>query len=251
LIRCIRPRGLLQRLREDLWNTKYFFELRCDLEHELPDVVPAKLPIKMQPVVPRTFSGFNEELANVDADNYLKVLLRTWYCRAGVEALYVAFDGDNPAYAQWLATPEGQRRIPWFLPGRFPPLKSDQLLLEGAYTFVAYRRLGLMGDGMAQLLRIARQTDASAVITYVAADNIPSLRGCANVGFVPHRIRVSTRRLLRRTTNRPVGAQDREVWEAATAKSSDANKPPAESAPPEGGQTGQVPEPSVERQPIA
>jgi hypothetical protein len=218
LIRQLRPRGLLHRLREDIWETKYFFELRCDLQHELPGVVPAKLPIEMQPVDPRTFTGFSEELARVDADNYLKVLLRTWYCSAGVETLYVGFDGDQPAYAQWLATPEGQRRIPRVLPGRFPALNPDELLLEGAYTFVAYRRLGLMRDGMAQLLRFALKSGASAVITYVAVDNIPSLRGCADVGFAPHRVRVSTRRVLRWTKNRPVGEDDWRLWETATAK---------------------------------
>jgi hypothetical protein len=218
LISRMRLQGLLRRVRESVWDTKYFFELRCGLEHELPAIQPAKIPIEMQPVGARTFRGFSDELSRSDAANYPKALLRTWYCRAGVETLYVARDGVNPVYAQWLASPKQQRGIPWFLPGRFPALRPGELLLEGAYTFVDYRRLGLMRDGMAQLLRFALETDASAVVTYVAVDNIASLRGCADAGFVPHRLRVSTRRLLRWARCHPIGEEERKLWEAATAK---------------------------------
>ena len=218
LIRRIRLEALLRRLREDTWDTKLFFELRCDLDHELPAIRPAKLPIEMQPTDRRTFRGFSDELGRIDGANYLKVLLRTWYCRAGFETLFVAYDGINPVYAQWLASPAQQRRIPWFLPGRFPAIRPDELLLEGAYTFIDYRRLGLMRDGMAQLLRCALEKQARAVITYVAVDNIPSLRGCADVGFLPHRVRVSTRRVVRWTRNLPVGTEHWQLWEDATAK---------------------------------
>jgi hypothetical protein len=231
LIRRLRLQGLLGRLGDDLWSVKCFYELRCDLRHELPQVERAKIPIEMQPLEARAFKGFSDELKRCDGSNYLKVLLRTWYCRAGLGTLYVAFQGDAPVYAQWLSAPDEQRRIPWFLPGRFPALHRGEVLLEGAYTFNEYRRLGLMRDGMAQLLEVARGRGASAVITYVAVDNIPSLRGCADVGFVPNRVRVSTRRIVRWTSNHPVDDEHRRLWEAATAK---AQQPPLSVAgPPE------------------
>jgi hypothetical protein len=90
---------------------------------------------------------------------------------------------------------------------------------------------------MGQLMRIAQDSGASAVITYVAIDNIPSLRGCANVGFGPNRVRVSKRRILRRTTNHPVDAAHYKVWETATAKA----KQPAEAA------DSQTPQPEARR----
>jgi GNAT superfamily N-acetyltransferase len=210
--------GGLQRLGDELWNVQSFYELRCDLRPGLVPVASAKMPITMRPVEARTFKGFHNELARCDRSDYLKLLLRNWYCRAGVGTLYVAFDGDEPVYAQWLATPEDQRRIPPFLPGRFPALRSGELLLEGAYTFAAYRRLGLMREGMAQLLGVARERGAPVVVTYVDFDNIGSLRGCADVGFVPDEVRVSTRRIVRWTKNRPVREPDWRAWEAATAK---------------------------------
>jgi hypothetical protein len=75
-----------------------------------------------------------------------------------------------------------------------------------------------MGDGMHQLLELARGQGAHAAITYVAAGNGPSLRGCANVGFELHHVRVTTRRLgIRRSVRRPLDGESRTAWEEALA----------------------------------
>ena len=77
-------------------------------------------------------------------------------------------------------------------------ISADSHPVEGAFTFAAFRRMGAMADGMAQLLRIAAAEGATSALTYVAIDNVPSLRGCANVGFDLDHVRVSIRRLGRR-----------------------------------------------------
>ncbi len=59
---------------------------------------------------------------------------------------------------------------------QFPNLAPDDWLVEGAYTFVAYRRLGAMGDGMHQLVMAARDAGARRVITYVSEAGVASLR---------------------------------------------------------------------------
>lgn len=210
--------GGLRRFAGALWKVKSFYELRCDVRQDHPPVASAKIPTIMQPVEARTFTGFKEELARCDSSDYVNVLFRNWYCRAGVGTLYVASDGEAPTYAQWLITPEDQRRIPWFLRRFFPPLPERELLVEGAYTFAAYRRLGLMREGMAQLLDFARERGAQTAVTYVEVDNIGSLRGCADVGFVPDQLRVKTRRIFRWTQNRPMREADWAAWEVATAK---------------------------------
>ena len=80
---------------------------------------------------------------------------------------------------------------------------------------------------MGQLIRFALETDATAVITYVAVANIPSLRGCADVGFFPHRLRVSTRRLIRWTRYQTVGEKELALWNAATSKARSGGKAPS------------------------
>jgi GNAT superfamily N-acetyltransferase len=170
----------------------------------------------MEPVESLVFRGFDDELDRSSPENYLDVLLRTWYCRAGIETLYVAWSGGVPVYTQWLVKPADAQRIPR---GRYPVLVENEMLLEGAYTFERFRGLGVMAVGMGQLVRIAKESGAAALITYVDFDNVPSLRGCANVGFVPDIERVSVRRAgLRRTRSYPYGAAGQAAWNTAVGR---------------------------------
>ena len=141
--------------------------------------------------------------------------MRTWMCAGDVRTLYVADGADGrPIYAQWLI----RQPDAWRLQDKPPhdDLADDEVLLEGAYTFVAFRGVGAMADGMGQLLRIACDEGKAAAITYVRDNNIPSLRGCARVGFVLDHVRVNSTRLGRVSSDRAeVGAEARRAWESA------------------------------------
>ena len=206
-------------LAEQLWYTKRFFGLRCELA-ALPDVRAAKIPIAMEPVDPGSFAGFDDELERASGSDYVQVLLRQRLCQDGVSSLYVASDPNGrPIYAQWLTSATEQDAIHAHAPGRYPQLGDDEVLLEGAYTFSEFRQLGAMRDGMAQLLRIAASEGARAAFTYVEAHNVPSLRGCEDVGFAPDHLRASIRRLgLRRGTMRSLRDDERTLWARATAR---------------------------------
>jgi hypothetical protein len=53
-------------------------------------------------------------------------------------------------------------------------------------------------------------------LTYVDADNVPSLRGCRNAGFVSDHVRDNRWRLGRRTVRwRPLDRSAEALWEAA------------------------------------
>jgi len=208
----------LRTVAEQAWGGKTFFGLRADLTR-IPEVRPAAFPIAMAPTDPTTFGGFRDELGRVSGDDYVQVLLRTMTCEAGIETLYVASaDDGEPAYAQWLTRAADQAAVHEHSPGRYPVLRDDEVLLEGAYTFVRFRRLGMMADGMVQLLRIARDEGCAAAYTYVEANNIPSLRGCANVGFTLDHVRHNQRRLGRvRSVEAQPGAEDSAQWARAVA----------------------------------
>ncbi|MDQ2982491.1 MAG: hypothetical protein M3R70_00995 [Actinomycetota bacterium] len=211
------PSLTLRTVVEQAWYTKLFLGLRADLR-ELPHVRPAKLPVRMEPQDVTTYAGFADELPFVHGNDFLEVMYRTWACRAGVRQLYAADGPDGrPAYAQWLVRAPDQHLIDTYKPGRYARLADDEVLLEGAYTFVRSRRMGVMADGMAQLLRIARGEGATAAITYVGADNPASLRGCANVGFTLDHVRNNERRLVRRRSEIDAAdARAEAVWAAAT-----------------------------------
>jgi hypothetical protein len=214
-LRRIGPRLASRTLVEQLWYTKLFIGLRCDLEN-LPDVRPAKVEVGMEPRSTDSYHGFEEELARVRGIDYIEVLLRIGFCEAGVQTLYAAEHEGAPVYTQWLVRANDQDIMERHTPGRYPQLAQDEVLLEGAYTFTEFRRMGVMADGMLQLLRLSRDEGALAAITYVASDNVASLRGCAAVGFVPDHLRESTRRLgLRNSTPFPIDAKTQALWSAS------------------------------------
>jgi len=204
-------------LTEQVWWTKTFLGLRCDLEL-LPRVRKARVLTRMEPTSTSLFRGFDQEIAHSRGTSYVELLLRKDLCEADVQELYVAHSDGQPAYAQWLIRAEDQDRLHRHAPGRYDPLEPDEVLLEGAFTFAAFRRMGVMADGMSQLLRIAASEGATSAITYVAIDNLPSLRGCSNVGFDLDHVRVSVRRLgHRRTFTHKPDADASLAWGAATA----------------------------------
>jgi hypothetical protein len=137
----------------------------------------------------------------------------------GVKTLHVARDEHRePVYVQWLITADDRAALDAVAADSWPPLAPDDVLLEFAYTFTPFRGMGVMGDGMGRLLRIAAAHGASIAYTYVTLDNVPSLRGCANVGFVLDHMRESTIRMGRRRSDiRPATDAERAAWENAIA----------------------------------
>jgi hypothetical protein len=216
-VRSVGPALTARTIVTQAWHTKIFLGLRADLT-SLPEVRGAKVPITMEPRDTTGYDGFERELSDVQGSDYIEVLFRIWSCEAGVQTLYSAAVEGNEAYAQWLVRPRDQDLLHEHAPGRYSRLQEGEVLLEGAYTFAAYRRMGMMNDGMAQLLRIARDEGYTSAITYVGAENAASLRGCANVGFMLDHARYNERRLgRRRSLVRPSDAEVRQAWASATA----------------------------------
>jgi len=173
--------------------------------------------MRMEPQDTSSFSGFDDELERVSDGERIDVADRQRLCAAAVTTLYVAVDDAGmPIYAQWLVRHDEQEALHRTTNGLFPNLGDGEALVEGAYTFVSFRRLGAMADGMRQLLISARDAGDRKVLTYVAQDNIPSLRGCANVGFVPDHLRHDLRRFgRRRVQHLPLDAPSLARWSAA------------------------------------
>lgn len=218
LIFRIGPRWSFRKLLKQTWGTNVFLGLRCELA-SLPPIRPAKFEITMKPCDSASFPGFIDELERVSGLECFDVALRDSMCSAGVRTLYAATGPDgSSAYTQWLVTARDEHLLHLHKPGRYPRLAPDEVLLEGSYTFRSARRTGVMSDGMAQLLRIARVNGAHSAITYVGADNIPALRGCANVGFTLDHVRMNVRRFgFLWSGVRPIDERMRQGWTTATA----------------------------------
>lgn len=214
VLRGLGLRQLARFARRRAWSSDVSFGLRADLD-ELPEVRPARVPVRMEPRDPGTFSGFKDELARVSGG--VGLAQRQSLCSAQVRTLYVAVDDSGePIYAQWLVRSHDQEALHRATHGLFPELGDGEALVEGAYTFANFRKLGVMADGMRQLLVRARTSGDRRVFTYVADGNVASLRGCAKVGFVPDHLRLDMCRLgFRRTRRIPLDASSEARWSAA------------------------------------
>jgi hypothetical protein len=200
------------------WSVKRELELVCDIATR-PERPSARVPVSMEECDPQAFDGFDEELRLTSGTEYGQALRRVLVCRAGIRGLHVARDGGGePIYAQWLLNGEQRDRLRARLPGPWRPLTDDEMTVEFAYTFTRHRGMGVMAAGMGELVSVAAQRDATRVFTYVRPDNVPSLRGCAKVGFRPAReVSTSFRLGFHSVRSTPIGADAKAAWDAATA----------------------------------
>ena len=135
---------------------------------------------------------------SLDRKERLEVRSRREHLESDIPTPYVAVDlrTDTPCFIQWLMGPEHNDKIQSFFKGRFPILESNEMLLENAYTPVAYRNKGVMPAAMAMIAERATQLGRRYVITFVLHDNVPSLKGCTKAGFQPYLIRRDTQTLF-------------------------------------------------------
>jgi GNAT superfamily N-acetyltransferase len=198
------------------WSESIALGLRADVA-QLPPRREAKVPVTMTPVLGEEFTAFRTTEA-VDAEDAVELVQRDRMAAGGVATLLVASSEDGaPMYAQWLVKSDAQAPLHRVTGGLFPHLADGEGLLEGAYTFPDFRGLGLMADGMWQLLARARDEGATAVYTYVGPENIASLKGCARVGFELDHVRIARRRAGRTSIEKVApDAAARAAWAAAT-----------------------------------
>ena len=217
-LRRIGTRELIRLGFRRIWSSSLSFGLSVDLE-TLTEVRKARVPVRMKVSDPESFVGFDNELRLVSGADSVAVAQRKRFCAAGVRTLYVSVDdSENPIYAQWLVRSDNQEVLHRISNGLFPQLGEGEALLEGAYTFVSARGQGVMADGMSQLLASARDAGDLKAYTYVDEGNIPSLRGCANVGFEPDHLCLVVRRFgIRKIRHTTVDDASRAHWEAAVA----------------------------------
>lgn len=210
-------RVVAKELRHRLLSRTPSFGLRCDLT-SLPPLKEGAVPLTVEPCLDE-FEGFTDELSRTIGADYGRALRRRRLHEMGVRTLHVARNQDHePVYVQWLVSAADRAELDRAAIDYWPPLPPNEVLLEFAYTFTPFRGMGAMGDGMGRLLRIAADQGATAAHTYVTPDNVPSLRGCAKVGFTLAHVRETTVFAgFRSGRIRLPTPAERAAWETATA----------------------------------
>lgn len=168
------------------------YGLRRDLETAF-DTPQAKIPINIRKGLQSDIEALLPLDRALPHSEQLNIAWRRRFFVTAPDMCYVAVDerDGRPCYIQWLI-PHSRNAIVRKLVG-FPDLAPGESLLENAYTPVEYRGLGIMPAAMGLIAGLAPASGARYVMTYVATDNIASLKGCQRAGFSPHLLHRCTR----------------------------------------------------------
>lgn len=181
--------GVRKRAAGRLYGDWTSIGLRRDLtEHLTPP--SAKIPIRVRLFEPRDIASlFTLPEGASDADRYEVEYRRAILAEEFAPCFVAETEEGIACYMQWLLSSHENERIRRFFNRRFPPLTSQELLLEGAYVPPRFRGLRIMPAAMARVAEMGHEMGGSSVITFVEYDNIPSLKGCQRAGFVPYLVR--------------------------------------------------------------
>jgi hypothetical protein len=184
-------RRIFEEFQRWIYSDTMSYGLRRDLNQPF-ETPAAKIPLVIRPLK-------EEDIRKIFDDPGYSLQSRLNFFDANIPTCYVATTSDDdPCYIQWLIAPSENERVQTYFKGLFPVLAPDEALLEYAYTLEKYRGQRIMPCAMSQFSEKAAEFGARWVITFVAQDNIPALKGCKNAGFWPYLVRKERWRLFRR-----------------------------------------------------
>jgi hypothetical protein len=189
-------------VRTKFWGAQIASGLARDMTVPFP-APEAKIPISLRLIRPDDVPKvLNMEEPGISPMERNHIASRLDMLEAGFATCFVAVTlDDEPCYIQWLITPEENDLLHREFDNQFPQLAEGEILLEGAFTPVAFRGQRIMPAAMAQLAEKAGQLGATRVLTFVGLPNIPSIKGCERAGFVPYTNREIVYRLGSRRTH--------------------------------------------------
>lgn len=116
---------------------------------------------------------------------------------------FVAVTQDGiPCFRLWMIDASENHLIEKTWGDLFPKLKNDEVYMESAYTIPKYRGRGLQAYVLNEVAEIAKKDfGANTALTYVATDNVNSIRSITYAGFEPNFLRTETWFLFKNSVN--------------------------------------------------
>lgn len=161
--------------------------LRRDLSVCLP-IPRAQIELSVYETSKGAVESLVSQTQALSAHERREVALRLKCAREDVGRCYIAFTnpGGKACFVQWVFDTHDNPWVQSFFRRRFPLLKEGEVLFENAYTPPPFRGLGVMSSAMATIAAQEAALGAQYGLTFVAHDNIASLKGCAKAGFHPY-----------------------------------------------------------------
>ena len=135
-----------------------------------------------------------------DKDHFTKDLQNEGLIEKEIPNCYVAASKDDtPCFREWFISWKQNSGIKEFWGESIPVLKEGEALLESAFTVPNFRGHNIMPAAISKIVENGTDVGIKWVITFVAIDNIPSLKGCHRSGFSPYILRTEKWFLFKKT----------------------------------------------------
>lgn len=168
-------KGLVKAVRSRAWQRLRFVQFRIDLDAWEPG--PPPMPsLDIRKGLPELIR-FREHAGSALPVQFFQDEMH------GASRPYLGLWQGEVGHISWLFTSgERGRRL------RLVQLGPDDVELDGAFTFRAFRGKGLLSAVEREMLRDAKREGARVAYTHVEADNVASIKGVLKTGFTAHRI---------------------------------------------------------------
>ena len=124
-----------------------------------------------------------DQLGALDRPDRIELLARLAFFRDGFRHCYGLKVDGSVAYLQWIVYAGENDIIRKNHRDRWLPLRSNEVMIENAFTFPAYRGSGFLSFVSWHLLKMAKDQGYSRAVTYVRTDKLAALNSFVDLGF--------------------------------------------------------------------
>jgi GNAT superfamily N-acetyltransferase len=167
--------GLVRAVRSRTWQYRRFVQFRIDLEAWEPGPPPAP-PLEVRTGLTELIR-FRERAGEALPVQFFQDEMH------GASRPYLGLWAGDVGHISWLFTTGGYgRRLD------LVRLGPEEVELDGAFTFRAFRGKGLLSAVEREMLRDAKREGARVAYTHVEEDNVASIKGVIKTGFAAYGI---------------------------------------------------------------
>ncbi len=179
--------------RRDLWRTflqriysrRVAIGISRDLTVPWP-TPPLKKPLEIRQLQPDDDLSLVADVPGLEPRLARERANQRWLLNSGLPTPWVVVDQDGSVVVMtWLFTARDNDAVRAVFGRLLPPLKSDEVSIEGSFTAESHRGLGILPTLATQLVDRASASGARRAVTFMAEWNAPSLRAGEKVGWYP------------------------------------------------------------------
>jgi hypothetical protein len=188
LLKYLRVSEIFKLLLRSTASLQHFYLLSCSLA-TLPVVDLCKLGgDEMRWMSQKDVELVYNQLPELGYDDKRELLSRILFFNKGFNRCFTVKEKGALAYMQWLVFPSENEQLKRVYGSRFLPLRENQVMIENAFTFPAFRGRGFFPYVTVQILKEAKQQGYSTAVTYVKKENFKALTHFVQLGFKINRL---------------------------------------------------------------